>query len=418
MRLHPPTRLFGEARESFFMAMSALIAHKLRAALTLLGVIVGVFSIIVAMTAMRVLQNKIESDLSGLGAHTFMVNRWPSVSFEGPKGWEKYRRRKPLTLQLEDLLRQRATLAAAVGAEDGFGSGEVTSEFDKTDPNIQMLGVTPEVFACRNWVVEEGRGFLQGDMEAGRYVCVIGHKLANKLFPHSSALDQKIKFNGIGFSVVGVMESGGMGSQEQDNLFVVPITNLIGPHDSRRDLQIYVQARDQASYDDTVEQVRGVLRTLRRVSPAQPDDFEIASNDSVIDIFRKMTLAIRLGVAVVSSIALLAAGIGIMNIMLVSVTERTREIGVRRAIGAKKRNIMAQFILEAIVLCEVGGVIGVVLGILGGNATALYLKLLPVVPVDWIIIGLAICSIVGIVFGTYPAWKAANLDPIESLRYE
>jgi putative ABC transport system permease protein len=127
---------------------------------------------------------------------------------------------------------------------------------------------------------------------------------------------------------------------------------------------------------------------------------------------------VRIGVAVVSSIALLAAGIGIMNIMLVSVTERTREIGIRRAIGAKKRNIMAQFIMEAVVLCEVGGVMGVIMGILGGNATAYFLKLPPVIPVDWVVIGLAICSVVGIVFGTYPAWKAANLDPIESLRYE
>ena len=138
----------------------------------------------------------------------------------------------------------------------------------------------------------------------------------------------------------------------------------------------------------------------------------------MIEQFNSFTRDVRIGVAVVSSIALLAAGIGIMNIMLVSVTERTREIGIRRAIGAKKRNIMAQFIMEAIVLCEVGGVIGVVLGILGGNATAFFLKLPPVIPVDWVIIGLAICSVVGIVFGTYPAWKAANLDPIESLRYE
>jgi putative ABC transport system permease protein len=131
-----------------------------------------------------------------------------------------------------------------------------------------------------------------------------------------------------------------------------------------------------------------------------------------------MTIAVRVGVAVVSSIALLAAGIGIMNIMLVSVTERTREIGIRRAVGAKKRSVMTQFILEAIVLCEVGGVIGVVLGILGGNATALYLKLAPAIPMDWVAIGLVICSLVGIIFGTYPAWKAANLDPIDSLRYE
>ncbi len=142
------------------------------------------------------------------------------------------------------------------------------------------------------------------------------------------------------------------------------------------------------------------------------------SNDSLIEQFKTFTRAVRIGVAVVSSIALLAAGVGIMNIMLVSVTERTREIGVRRAIGAKRRNIMAQFIMEAVVLCEVGGVIGVVLGILGGNVLAWFMKVPPAIPVDWIVLGLVLCSVVGIVFGTYPAWKAANLDPIESLRYE
>jgi len=142
------------------------------------------------------------------------------------------------------------------------------------------------------------------------------------------------------------------------------------------------------------------------------------SNDSLISQFNTFTMAVRMGVLAVSCVALVAAGIGIMNIMLVSVTERTREIGIRRAIGAKKRNIMAQFIIEAIVLCELGGIVGVVLGILGGNATAYFLKLSPVIPVDWIVIGLVVCSIVGIIFGTYPAFKAANLDPIESLRYE
>jgi len=154
------------------------------------------------------------------------------------------------------------------------------------------------------------------------------------------------------------------------------------------------------------------------VPPGEPDSFEIASNDSLIAQFNAFTLAVRIGVTVVSSIALLAAGIGIMNIMLVSVTERTREIGIRRAVGAKKRNIMTQFIIEAIVLCEIGGVIGVMCGILGGNSTAWFFKLDPVIPLDWVGLGLLICSVVGVVFGTYPAFKAANLDPIESLRYE
>src|SRR5262249_9082360 len=185
-----------------------------------------------------------------------------------------------------------------------------------------------------------------------------------------------------------------------------------------RSLNVLVQARDAGSYDSTLEEVRGALRVIRKVAPGKEDDFEIFSNDSMIAQFNDFTRAVRIGVALVSSIALLAAGIGIMNIMLVSVTERTREIGIRRAVGAKKRNIMAQFIMEAVVLCEVGGLIGVGFGILGGNVLALFLKLAPVIPVDWVIIGLVICSIVGIVFGTYPAFKAANLDPIESLRYE
>jgi putative ABC transport system permease protein len=231
---------------------------------------------------------------------------------------------------------------------------------------------------------------------------------------------ERLKINGINYTVVGVLEpKGGAMGGNQDNFAVVPVTtgmNRFGKWN--RSLNILVQARDSASYDDCVEQVRGALRVIRKVPPGKEDDFEIFSNDSLIEQFKSFTMAVRVGVSAVSSIALLAAGIGIMNIMLVSVTERTREIGIRRAIGARKRNIMTQFIMEAIVLCEVGGAIGVVLGIIGGNATAFFLKLTPVIPVDWIIIGLVICSIVGIIFGTYPAYKAANLDPIESLRYE
>ena len=419
MRFRRPTLLLAEIRESFSMAMAALVAHKLRAALTLVGVTVGVFSIIVTMTAMRVLQNNIESELSELGAHTFTVDRWPAISFEGPKGWEKYRRRKWLTLQHQALLRDHADLATAVGAETYLWMGEASSPFAKTDPDVYMTGVTPEVLTCKNWDVGDGRAFLPGDIDRARYVCVLGGKLARKLFPHGSAVGQTIKYDGIRYTVIGVLATAsGLGDQGQDNLVLVPITLGMNRYGARRSLTLYVQARDQASYDDTVEQVRGLLRAARKVPPGAEDDFEIFSNDSLIQQFRSLTLAVRVGVAVVSSIALLAAGIGIMNIMLVSVTERTREIGIRRAVGAKKRNIMAQFIMEAVALCEVGGAIGVVLGILGGNGVAWYLKVPPAIPLDWVALGLVICSIVGIVFGTYPAFKAANLDPIESLRYE
>ena len=179
-----------------------------------------------------------------------------------------------------------------------------------------------------------------------------------------------------------------------------------------------MQARSAADYDATVDQVRGIMRLIRKVPPGQEDDFEIISANSLMAQMEGFTRKLRIGITVVSSIALLAAGVGIMNIMLVSVTERTREIGVRRAVGAKKRSIMTQFIMEAVVLCELGGVIGVALGVAGGDIAAHYMKLPKVLPVDWIFIGLGICSLVGVIFGTYPAWKAANLDPIESLRYE
>jgi putative ABC transport system permease protein len=411
----------AEMVESFFMAMHSLAAHKLRAALTLVGVTVGVFSIIMVMTAMRVLQNNIENELSELGAHTFTIEKWPGMSFEGPAGWEKYRRRKNITLQQAVALRERAALPLSVGAEAGLWNSDAASRFETTNPNIHLTGVTPEVFAAKNWIIQDGRALLAGDMDSARNVCVLGNSLATKLFPHGvTPLGEMVKFNGISYLVVGFLEpKGGMAGEGQDNFMAIPITTGLNRYGSTyRSLGIYVQARSQALYDDTVEQTRGILRALRKVEPGDPDDFEIFSNDSLIQQFRSLTFAVRIGVAVVSSIALVAAGIGIMNIMLVSVTERTREIGIRRAIGAKKRNILTQFIMEAVVICEVGGIFGVVLGILGGNAAAYFFKAPPVIPVDWVFIGLGICSLVGIVFGTYPAIKAANLDPIESLRYE
>jgi len=414
------TFLLAELRESFSMAMSALAAHKLRSALTLLGVLVGVFSIIVAMTAMRVMQNDVEGEMSRLGGQSFMIQKWPAVYFGGPEGFEKYWRRKDITLAQGLQVQQKAALAAGVGLESSFWGGQIETRYKKTAPNVQLFGETPGSFLPRNWVLQEGRLLLEMDVDGARDVCVLGNGLAKTVFPHASAVGQRVKINGINYAVIGVLEpKGGQLHGDQDNFAVVPVTtglNRFGRY--RRSLSILVQARNQASFDDTVEEVRGILRVARKVPPGQEDDFEIFSNDSLIAQFNTFTLAVRIGVTAISSIALVAAGIGIMNIMLVSVTERTREIGIRRAIGAKKRNIMAQFIMEAIVICEVGGLVGVVLGILGGNATAYFLKLKPVVPVDWAIIGLVICSIVGIVFGTYPAYKAANLDPIESLRYE
>jgi putative ABC transport system permease protein len=414
------TILAAELRESFRMAVAAVAAHKLRSALTLLGVLVGVFSIIVVMTALRVMQSFVESELSQLGDQTFMVRKFPMILFNRPEGLEKIRRRKNITLQEGLRLQEGATLPRAVGVEAYFWAGQILTPYKHSSPDVRLYGETPGSFPARNWVVQVGRGIAEADVEGARDVCVLGNSLARTLFPTGSAVGERVKIDGLNYTVVGVLQpKGGSLGGDQDKFAVIPITTGLNRFGYIwRTLTILVQAPGRAGYDACVEEVRGLLRLIRKVPPGEPDSFDIASNDSLIAQFNAFTLTVRLGMTIVSSIALLAAGIGIMNIMLVSVTERTREIGIRRAVGAKKRNIMTQFIIEAIVLCEIGGIIGVGCGILGGNVTAYLFKLDPVIPLDWIVLGLFICSVVGVVFGTYPAFKAANLDPIESLRYE
>jgi putative ABC transport system permease protein len=414
------TILIAELRESLRMALSAVAAHKLRSALTLLGVLVGVFSIVVVMTSMRVMQTVVESELSQLGDQTFMVRKWPIILFSMPEGIEKIRRRKNITLQEGQRLMDSVTTARAVGVESYFWAGQIQTRYKRTSPDVRLYGETPGSFPARNWVVQEGREITDTDVGAARDVCVLGNSLARTIFPVGSAVGERIKIDGLNYTVVGVLQAkGGSLNGDQDKFAVIPISTGLNRFGYIwRSLTILVQARDRASYDACMEEVRGNLRLIRKVPPGEEDTFDVASNDSLINQFRAFTLTVRVGVAVVSSIALLAAGIGIMNIMLVSVTERTREIGIRRAVGAKKRNIMTQFIIEAIVLCEIGGVIGVLCGILGGNSTAWFFKLDPVIPIDWLVLSLLICSVIGVIFGTYPAFKAANLDPIESLRYE
>ncbi len=410
----------AELKESFLMAMAALAAHKLRSALTLVGVLIGVFSIIVVMTAIRALQSNIEHELSQLGTHTFSLRKHPIIHIMSREGWEKIWRRKNITYDQVEKLRGRATLAAAVGVETTLWRETVFSAYGETNPDVPMMGVSPETFAAKNWAIARGRALMTADLDSARNVCVLGASLAERLFPFGGGLGDKVKFRGINYSVVGILEARGktLGG-DQDNFLAIPITTGLNRFGAQwRSLTILVQARDGRTFDDTIEQARGALRAIRKVPPGEEDDFETATNDSLVNQFRSLTLAVRVGASAISSVALLAAGIGIMNIMLVSVTERTREIGIRRAVGAKKRNILAQFILEAIMLCQVGGIMGVALGIGAGNAAAWALKVPAVIPLDWALIGLVICSLVGIVFGTYPAIKAANLDPIDSLRYE
>ena len=411
--------IISEWSESFLMALAAIKSNKLRSILTLLGIVIGVFSIIAVTTAMRVLQNSIETELNSLGSNVFIIQKFPAFGVHGPAEWAKYRNRKDLTYEQALQVKQRATLAKSVGVlADKFGKIAQYQD-QKTNPNVDLMGVTPDIFPAQNWNIAEGRAISQGDLETGRLVCVLGSSVASTLFPRSDPLGEEVKVDGIGYRVIGVVaDQGNVLGGQQGNYVIIPVTTFFARYGKERSVDIYVQALNQKVLPAAEEQVEGILRAVRKVSPGKDDDFEMVSNESLISQFNDITFYVRIGANVVSAIALLAAGVGIMNIMLVGVTERTREIGVRKSVGATKRNILTQFLLEAIVLCEVGGVVGVLLGLIGGNLAALALHLQAAFPLDWAIIGLVVCSLVGIIFGVYPAYKAASVDPIESLRYE
>ncbi len=409
-----------EVRESLIMALVALRVNKLRSVLTLLGIAVGVFSIIAVMTAMGVLLNSIESGLSQLGVNTFQVQKNPAFNSGGPQDRAKFRNRKEIYYDQGLKVKEHATLAKAVGLESWtFGRAVVSPRGTKTNPNVQIAGEDLEGFITNNWTIGNGRLYTQQELTTGRKVAVIGQPIVDKLFPKTDPIGQTIRFDGVEYEVIGTIESkGSMLGGNEDNFVAIPLTTFFSVYGNNRGIHIMVQSASREVYEDCVEQVRGILRTARHVPPGADDDFDIFSNDSVIEQFNSFTRYLRLGIMLVSAIALLAAGVGIMNIMMVSVTERTREIGVRKAIGARKNNILTQFVLEAIVLSEFGGFIGIFFGILSGNVLAIIFNVPPIIPWDWVAIGFIICSVIGVVFGVYPAWKASNLDPIESLRYE
>ena len=267
--------------------------------------------------------------------------------------------------------------------------------------------------------VEEGRNISRSDDEYARPVAVIGTDIVDKLFKRIDPIGQTIKVDNYNFEVIGVFEKRGtILGQSRDNFLCVPLSVFEKDFGVERSASYIVMSKSQNTIDETKDETIGILRRLRKVAPGQPNDFEIVTNDQLIDQFNDLTKYVKLGAGVIAFIAIIAAGVGIMNIMLVSVTERTKEIGIRKAIGAKKKTILTQFVLEAIALCWVGGLIGIFIGVVGGNIVAGLLGFSIHVPIDWIIIGLVVTTVVGVVFGVYPAVKASNLDPIEALRYE
>ena len=404
----------------FSISFQSILNNKLRTSLTILGVVVGIFSIIVIMTIITMLQNSIEGGLSMLNKNTFQIEKFDRSQARGPGGDRGWRNRKNITIDEARRLKILLTEAKYVGAEQ-WQMGKIIKYGNKeTNPNISLSGQTVDGVRTNNWKVNDGRDLRESDIRNSTYVCILGQDVVEKIFPNMNPLGQTVRVDGKPLRVIGVFErQPTMFGQSNDNFVVMPITtwqSFYGKYSTS--VNIMVTAYSVEEYEEVIEAAIGHFRKIRKVKAGEDDDFSIFSNASLITMVNDITGPIKIGALVVSLIALLAAGVGIMNIMLVSVTERTREIGIRKAIGARRNSILIQFLFEAIILCLFGGLVGILIGIGIGNFAGSFLNAQAAIPLDWVMIGISLCVMVGIIFGTYPAYKAANLDPIEALRYE
>jgi len=404
--------------EIFRMALNALKTNKLRSILTMLGVTIGVFSVIGVMTALSVIQLSIENGLSFLGSNLFQFAKYPVISSRDPE--EKFANRRNISLaQANEFKRLMEGQANAIcfkvfdrGKPAAFGNSKIQG--------LTLVGTNENFLTANAYTLGYGRNIGADDVDLARSVVVVGSSIEKKLFPNQTPINKTIKINDRPYMIIGVMaEKGSSFGQSQDDLMLAPITRYFDDFGRvNRTINIAVQSTSQATYNQTLDKAIGAMRAARGLKLSQENDFEIYSNDTLVSAFAQVAATIRVGAFIVSAIALLAAGIGIMNIMLVSVTERTREIGVRKAIGARRDDIIKQFLFEAVVLSEVGGLAGILFGVAGGNGVALFFDIAMVFPWGWALTGLIVCSLIGIGFGWYPARKAARLDPIDALRWE
>ncbi|HEX8069110.1 MAG TPA: ABC transporter permease [Pyrinomonadaceae bacterium] len=415
--------LRSDIYENFWMALATLRANKLRSVLTVVGVVIGVWTVMAIASIISGIDLAVTKEIESFGTRSIIVTKFNPGIHVGRLSREE-RMRKELTYDDAEALRTLPAVELSVPFLDitnsFFGQKLLVSANGKTSSAVNLNGTLPDYERAGIHVVADGRWFSQFENDTNQQVCIIGTSVAENFFPYSSPLEQKIDIGAQAFRVVGVLEKreqlgGGSGNNDDNNVIFIPYDVARKLKPNADDVTILAVAK-AGRMEEAVDQVTDLLRVRRQVPFGEKNNFGITTAESAIANFRSITAGVALAMVVISSVGLMVGGIGVMNIMLVSVTERTREIGTRKAVGARRRDILWQFLIEAMTLTGFGGLVG----LLFGWATTLLIRLFvpSYVPVWAPIAGFVASVGIGIIFGLWPAWKAARLDPIEALRYE
>lgn len=407
--------------ENIKEGLRAIYDNLLRTSLTVAIIAIGITSLVGILTAIDSIQSSITSGLADLGANTFDIK--DKVANKKSRRGMAERTKTPL--EYEDVISFKGDFAAADMVSistTATMAAEVKRLSKTTNPNIAVEGIDENYFAIKGYNLTQGRPFATTELRTGAYVCVVGREVAAKLFDKENPIDKTINFLGSQYKVVGVLEDKGSAGSRGGTArsIFIPLVNArslgLGK-DLVYTLVAYI--KDVTKFEFVTDEARGLMRRIRHDQNGKPDSFELSRSESLAATLDETAGTLRIGGFGIGFITLIGAAIGLMNIMMVSVTERTREIGVRKALGATPAKIRQQFLIEAIVICQVGGICGIILGIIVGNSVAKLLDATSfVIPWAWMVLSMVVCVVVGIISGFYPAYKASKLDPIESLRYE